>query len=564
MFRKTPERGNNTFLYNTFIIDPLRLKLELQKSLLQRKIYDRPLNGVATTKITHSHSVSSYRLPKKPLLNANNFFPGTERNLKPIIQNNININVQNIYVNNDKIENYLNYSKDLQNIVSNPKQKVTNNIGLLKMKNLFTKIGNDIISKSQSMKKLPTNYPIKYRFRTPIQKYNNIALSQNGFISNVNNSAICVKRNSNMLMDVIEQNKDSVVGLLMNNNNNNNNNNSDNCNNSNTNNNNNDIEKSFIVKNNYRENQIKVNDITIQGNSKIWEMLFEMEIHIDNKIYLISTLNKLLFYLHTEFLGSKSNINLDIFIQSILSKQYKKLMKLSIVCLMYIKFLLNDFNFEMALKVAVKNLIYNFNDTLLLLTKQCVFIGDDSVKLSDNPKCSLIGNEFSNVYNKLIKIHKIRRNSETFNSFSLTLGKKIDGVITLLRQFTNNYFKIGYFKPIHIISIELFKQVESSTFEHIVRIIENHVLFYLMHCNLGGKNNSSNNNTTDQNSSTTQTSSGFHPNGTIPSSVPSFPYLPPIDRRKDIYTLVLDLDETLVHYFYVSQYIYIYTYLNYI
>ena len=546
MFRKTPERGNNTSLFNIHIIDPFKLKLELQKSLLQRKIYDKPLHGVATTKITHSHSVSSYRLPKKPSLNANNFFPGTERNLKPIIQNNININVQNIYVNDEKIENYLNYSKDLQSIASNPKQKVPNNIGLLKVKNLFSKIGNDIISKSQSMKKLPTNYPIKYRFRTPIQKYTNIALSQNAFINHVNNSAISVKRNPNMLMDVIEQNKDSVVSLLMNSNNNNDDNS------------NNDIEKSFIVKNNYRENQIKVNDITIQGNSKIWEMLFEMEVHVDNKIYLISTLNKLLFYLHTEFLGSKSNINLDIFIQSILSKQYKKLMKLSIVCLMYIKFLLNDFNFEMTLKAAVKNLIYNFNDTLLLLTKQSVFIGDDSVKLSDNPKCSLIGNEFSNVYNRLIKMHKIRRNSETFNSFSLTLGKKIDGVITLLRQFTNNYFKIGYFKPIHIISIELFKQIESSTFEHIVRIIENHVLFYLMHCNLGGKNSS--NNTTDQNNSTTQTSSGFHPNGAIPSSVPSFPYLPPIDKRKDIYTLVLDLDETLVHYFYVST-LYNYNYI---
>ena len=148
--------------------------------------------------------------------------------------------------------------------------------------------------------------------------------------------------------------------------------------------------------------------------------------------------------------------------------------------------------------------------------------------------------------------------SETF-TFSLTLGKKIDGVITLLRQFTNNYFKIGYFKPIHTISIELFKQVESSTFEHIVRIIENHVLFYLMHCNLGGKNSS--NVTTDQNNSTTQTSSGFHPNGTIPSSVPCFPYLPPIDTRKDIYTLVLDLDETLVHYFYVSD-LYVYNIYN--
>ena len=312
MFRKTPERGNNTSLFNIHIIDPFKLKLELQKSLLQRKIYDKPLHGVATTKITHSHSVSSYRLPKKPSLNANNFFPGTERNLKPIIQNNININVQNIYVNDEKIENYLNYSKDLQSIASNPKQKVPNNIGLLKVKNLFSKIGNDIISKSQSMKKLPTNYPIKYRFRTPIQKYTNIALSQNAFINHVNNSAISVKRNPNMLMDVIEQNKDSVVSLLMNSNNNNDDNS------------NNDIEKSFIVKNNYRENQIKVNDITIQGNSKIWEMHFEMEVHVDNKIYLISTLNKLLFYLHTEFLGSKSNINLDIFIQSILSKQYKK------------------------------------------------------------------------------------------------------------------------------------------------------------------------------------------------------------------------------------------------
>jgi hypothetical protein len=527
----------------------LRLKLELQKSLLQRKIYDRPLNGVATTKITHSHSVSAYRLPKKPSLNANNFFPGTERNLKPIIQNNININVQNIYVNNDKIENYLNYSKDLQNIVSNPKQKVTNNIGLLKMKNLFTKIGNDIISKSQSMKKLPTNYPIKYRFRTPIQKYNNIALSQNGFISNVNNSAICVKRNSNMLMDVIEQNKDSVVSLLMNNNNNNNN--SDNSNNNNTNNNNNDIEKSFIVKNNYRENQIKVNDITIQGNSKIWEMLFEMEIHIDNKIYLISTLNKLLFYLHTEFLGSKSNINLDIFIQSILSKQYKKLMKLSIVCLMYIKFLLNDFNFEMALKIAVKNLLYNFNDALLLLLKQVIFIGEDSMKLTDNPKCSLIGNECVAFYMKLIKIHKIKKLNESINTFNITLLKKVEGIVLLLKQFKNNYFKNGYFRPIHSISIELLKQIDTYNIEHVIKIIENGVLFYLMNSNLS---NSKNNN--DENNIVTQTASGFHPNGTIPVSVPSFPYLPPLDRKKDVYTLVLDLDETLVHYYYVSSIIF--------
>ena len=547
MFKKTSDKGKHIYMLFIFILDPLKIKIDLQKSLLQRKVYDKPLNGVGTTKISHSHSVSSYHLPKNQSPNVNNFFPGTERNIKPIIHNNININVHNLYVTNEKLEHYLHYAKDYQKIGMNglalgSSTKVkTNNIGLIKVKNLFSKIGSDIISKSQSVKKLNiNNNPIKYRLKQPVPKYNNFP-SHNNSNSVINNSQINesnpnIKGNKRLRIDLTEQNKDvefnnsiNSSSLLI------------------------DKEKdlSFINKSSIKETYIKVNDNTIQANSKLWEMFFELELNLESKLYLTSSLNKLLFFLHNEFLGIKINIDLDIFNLSILSTQYKKLMKLSIICLMYIKFLLNDFNFEMALKIAVKNLLYNFNDALLLLLKQVIFIGEDSMKLTDNPKCSLIGNESVAFYMKLTKIHKIKKLNESINTFNITLLKKVEGIVLLLKQFTNNYFKNGYFRPIHSISIELLKQIDTYNIEHIIKIIENGVLFYLMNSNLS---NSKNNN--DENNIVTQTASGFHPNGAIPVSVPSFPYLPPLDRKKDVYTLVLDLDETLVHYYYVSNIIF--------
>ena len=87
-------------------------------------------------------------------------------------------------------------------------------------------------------------------------------------------------------------------------------------------------DSSFINKSSVKETHIKVNDNIIQANSKIWEMLFELELNLESKLYLTTSLNRLLFFLHNEFLGAKINIDLDIFSLSILSTQYKKLMKL--------------------------------------------------------------------------------------------------------------------------------------------------------------------------------------------------------------------------------------------
>ena len=159
------------------------------------------------------------------------------------------------------------------------------------------------------------------------------------------------------------------------------------------------------------------------------------------------------------------------------------------------------------------------------------------------------------MYNKLVKVHKCKINNEMMNSFSLIMDKKIDGVIMLLKQFSNNHFKGGCFQSIHLIAINLLQKVESVSFENIVRLIENNVLFYLIHSSSSNNNNNHTNNL--HNNISMQTASSFHPNihNNVFSNANSLPLLPPIERRKCNYTLVLDLDETLIHFFDVSLYI---------
>jgi hypothetical protein len=452
------------------------------------------LNQIISPKLSHSHSLSSFSFPRHSSLNSTNVLPETN--------NNNNIYNHNPYNNNEKFHQYLHF--DNHSIINSKQTNPT----LLKLNNnVIHKLSNDIINKKHFLKKQPSHNQLIFRFKTPVQRHSN---------------SITIKANKSISIDQTK---------------------------------NNEIDKSVIIKIKYKENIIKVDDITIQNNSKIWEMLLEMEIHIDNKLYLISTLNKLLFYLHTEFLGSKSNINLDLFIHPTLSKQYKQIMKLSIICVMFIAFLINDFDLESELKNAMKNIIYNLNDTLLLLLKQSVFIGNDALNIHKNYKCNLIGKEFVSVYHKLIKVHKCNINNEMMNSFNLIMEKKIDGIIMLLKQFSNNHFKGGCFQSIHLIAINLLQKVENISFENIVRLIENNVLFYLIHSN---SNNNTKNTKIVYNNISMQTASSFHfhIHNNVSSNSKSLPLLPPIERRKCNYTLVLDLDETLIHFFDVSLYIY--------
>ena len=117
--------------------------------------------------------------------------------------------------------------------------------------------------------------------------------------------------------------------------------------------------------------------------------------------------------------------------------------KISVICLMYIRFLLYEFEYENALKRSVKHLVFNVNDILLLMLNQTLHIDDDSTKLNDN---IFIDKECLAMFMKLNKIHNtITKTNESLASFSLNLNIKIESVIVLLKQFSNNYFKVVYY-----------------------------------------------------------------------------------------------------------------------
>ena len=299
----------------------------------------------------------------------------------------------------------------------------------------------------------------------------------------------------------------------------------------------------------------KENKSTIQNNVHIWKLLFQLELVINNKEQLLPLLNKVLLIYCNIFNNKNSRkIELNIFNDLILTKQYFMFIKISVICLMYIRFLLYEFEYENALKRSVKHLVFNVNDILLLMLNQTLHIDDDNMKLNDNV---FFDKECLTMFMKLNKIHNtIAKTNESLTSFSLNLNIKIESVIVLLKQFSNNYFKVVYFKSVHYIISVLLKHIETYTCEHVIKIIINGVLYYILHNNNNNTNTNESNNSTDN--KLTQTASGFHPNVNSFTNIQSIPYLPKLNQQNDMYTLVLDLDETLVHFYYVSCYIYIY------
>ena len=122
----------------------------------------------------------------------------------------------------------------------------------------------------------------------------------------------------------------------------------------------------------------KDNKSTIQNNSQIWKLLFQLELVINHKQHLLSVVNKLLRIYCKLFNKNARRIELNIFNDVILTKQYHMFIKLSAICLMYIKFLLYEFEYENALKLSVKHLVFDINDILLVLLNQTLYIEDDN------------------------------------------------------------------------------------------------------------------------------------------------------------------------------------------
>ena len=281
---------------------------------------------------------------------------------------------------------------------------------------------------------------------------------------------------------------------------------------------------------------------------KLWEIMIFIELHSENKIGLGNQIKKIINLIETDFVINNLNNNkiiLDIFNHAQLNFVYNKIIKIFFILVTYIKFLLLDFNFETTIKSNIKRLVSLINENFLSLLSSQVFIKDN---LTENNSCSKLKKDFIESYTKIIKQKKIKKNiKEQVSSFCTNINKNLEIVISTIKQFSNNFFKIGYFNPIHNIFIDIFRLIDTYKVEDIANIIINNVLFFILKSSINDKKNYA-----PKLVSFTPGTNPLAALGFINVPSPFLKKLPP-EIETSTYTLVLDLDETLVHFFYTPS-----------
>ena len=469
-----------------------------QKNRLTGNSHSMPKNK----NIIHSNSTNQIRQQNKNISNKNNY-------------NIININVNNLIINNNNKE-------------EDNKKKVNND----NMNKVFSKIGSDIIGKN-----INSNDQMK-KGKNPIAKSTRIGNQKNSVSVNKKSKYESLSNIQGVIDNLMEItkcpppafNEDSVSPQIEKKNNNilvNNNISSANLNNN--------------IRPN-KDNLICVDDNQLEIHIKLWEVIFNMELHVDNKTGLGNQIRKILTLIEKNFIPKETKT--DIFSNSNLNMIYNKIIKIALILTTYIKFLLLDFNYEMTIKSNVKRLLSTVNDNLLTVISSYIFIKDNII---ENNSCSKISKEFVDVYNKIIKMKKIRKNiKDSLINFCSNINKNLEISICSIKQFSNNFFKIGYFNPIHSIFFDMFRLLDTYHISDISNIIINYILFYIL------RNKQNDKKATAPKLVTFGNSNPLAALGFI--NIPP-PYLPKIatEIEKNTYTLVLDLDETLVHFFYTPS-----------
>ena len=502
---------------------------ELLFGITQKDIFKQEL--VRLNRLT-GNKVANQSMPKKrnTIIHSN-----STNHMNKLIKDNPNPYNNN---NNMKENNYNIININVNNLIINNNAKNNNSINLHKNpEKVFSKIGNDIIDTKSIL-----NYDNKKNRMKVIKEYNN-QKGNNSFLKKSRDKYESISNIQGIINNLMEvtnsppsfDNNISLNNILPVKN---------------------DLNKSgdnilagidsnMIINNcNNKENKLnsKLDQKIIDAHIKLWEISIYMEFHSDNKIGLNNQVKKLLTLMESDFVNN-NNIG-DIFTNNQLNYTYSKIIKIFFIFATYIKFILSDFNFEMALKSNIKRLMSIINENLLTILYSQVFLKDN---LQENNLCSNVTKDFAEIYAKYIKIKKIKRtHKEQMNTFCKNINKNLEILISSIKQFSNNFFKIGFFNPIHTIFIDMFRLIDKYRLSNISNIIINNILFYYVHVGLNEKS-----------SMPKIVSIGSVTNSLVDLgfiNVPG-PYLPklPQEQLNNIYTLVLDLDETLVHFFYTPS-----------
>ena len=499
-----------------------------QKDLLKQKEVNNRLNRLTGNKgsnlsiqknkngIIHSNSTNHIRQQNKniPVI----------KETKENNYNVININVNNLIINNNLKEG--NANNNINKNFNNNNNKV------------FSKIGNDIIEGNSMLNIDPKK---KLEKRTIMRGLSNPKKVKRKSIKDKYNALSNIKEVINNLMEVTKEptppidtglNLPMAEGL--------------NKNNISIINNENKINNIIIEKENQINKTIEENIIEI--HFKLWEIMINTELHSENKLALGNQIKKILNLMETDFIPNNLNNNkiiLDIFNHTQLNFVYNKIIKIFFILITYIKFLLLDFNFETTIKANIKRLVSLVNENFLLILANQVFVKD---VLTENNSCSKLKKEFIDSYTKIVKQKKIKKNfKDQINIFCTNINKNLEIVISTIKQFSNNFFKIGYFNPIHNIFLDVFRLIDTYKVQDISSIIINNVLYFILKSSQNDKKNFA-----PKLVSFTPGTNPLAALGFINVPSPFLKKLPP-EIETSTYTLVLDLDETLVHFFYTPS-----------